>query len=261
LPIEQGVSALKLRRHPIHYAASRVHKWLALIIGFQLILWFASGALMSFLPIDKVHGDHLIDRKTVVAIPQAAKLADVGQVVRGTGDGVETVSLHMLLGKPVYEVTSPNGIQLFDGATGVPLAALSSSQAQAVATTAWIGAGRPASVVDRVTAESTEYRGALPAWRVAFADPDHTRVFVTDAGKIAAVRTGTWRLYDFFWGLHIMDWSNHENFNTWWLLGLALGGLTLGLAGTVLLLMRWPIKRKRRLTSSDTAHTDARRYG
>ena len=33
--------------------ASRFHKWLALIIGFQLILWFSSGALMR-------------DRKSVV---------------------------------------------------------------------------------------------------------------------------------------------------------------------------------------------------
>jgi hypothetical protein len=49
------------------------------------------------------------------------------------------------------------------------------------------------------------------------------------------VRTGTWRLYDFFWSLHIMDWKNHEDFNTPWLLGFALGGLGLWLGGAVLL--------------------------
>jgi hypothetical protein len=71
---------------------------------------------------------------------------------------------------------------------------------------------------------------------VTFTDPDSTRVFVTaDTGRIVAVRTGTWRLYDFFWGLHIMDWKNHEDFNTPWLLGFALGGLALWLGGAVLL--------------------------
>lgn len=61
--------------------ASRLHKWLALIIGFQLILWFSSGALMSFLSIDKVHGDHLVDRKTVTAIPKGMALADLNTVL------------------------------------------------------------------------------------------------------------------------------------------------------------------------------------
>ena len=41
----------------LHLGASKVHKWLSLIIGIQLLLWFASGALMSFLPIDKVRGE------------------------------------------------------------------------------------------------------------------------------------------------------------------------------------------------------------
>ena len=42
-------------RTRFHLAASRVHKWLALIIGAQLLIWFTSGVIMSFLPIEKVH--------------------------------------------------------------------------------------------------------------------------------------------------------------------------------------------------------------
>lgn len=42
-----------------------------------------------------------------------------------------------------------------------------------------------------------------------------------------------------------MDWKNHEDFNTPWLLAFAIGGLLFGLAGTVLLFMRWPIRRRR----------------
>ena len=51
---------LSSRRHRLHLFASRLHKWLALFIGAQLLIWFASGALMSFLPIDKVRGEHLV---------------------------------------------------------------------------------------------------------------------------------------------------------------------------------------------------------
>ena len=225
--------------------ASRLHKWLALIIGLQLILWFSSGALMSFLSIDKVHGDHLVDRKNVAAIPKSVPLADLNTVLRIAGSDAESATVCVILGRPVFEVSTRSGTKLFDGATGTAIPFVTAAQAKTIADTAWIGAGHPASTTERIKAESTEYRGALPAWRVAFADADHTRVFVTETGRIAAVRTGTGRLYDFFWGLHIMDWSNHENFNTWWLLAFALGGLTLGLAGTVLLAMRWPLRRRR----------------
>ena len=66
--------------------------------------------------------------------------------------------------------------------------------------------------MSRVTAETPEHRGALPAWRVAFADPDATGVFIAaETGRITAIRTRTWRLYDFFWSLHIMDWKNNED--------------------------------------------------
>jgi len=65
-------------------------------------------------------------------------------------------------------------------------------------------------------------------------------------GRIAAVRTGTWRFYDFVWGLHIMDWKNHENFNSPWLLGFAIGGLMLWIGGATLLALRWPRRRRRK---------------
>lgn len=200
---------------------------------------------MSFLAIDKVHGDHLVDHRTFVAIPKSVALADINIVLRAAGDDAEGATVRMLLGRPIFELSTKGGIKLFDGRTGAAVPFVTAAQATTIAGKAWTGAGHPASTTERIAAESTEYRGALPAWRVAFADADSTRVFVTETGRIAAVRTGTWRLYDFFWGLHIMDWSNHENFNSWWLLAFALGGLAMGLAGTVLLLMRWPMKRKR----------------
>lgn len=47
----------------LHVGASKIHKWLSLVIGVQLLLWFASGALMSLLPIDKVRGEHIVNRE------------------------------------------------------------------------------------------------------------------------------------------------------------------------------------------------------
>jgi hypothetical protein len=230
------------RRHRLHLGASRVHKWLALIIGAQLLIWFASGALMSFWPIDEIHGDHLVDRKTVEALPAGIKLADPATYL--CARGADRVTLRMLHGRAIAEVSRGDNTRLFDAGSGAPIPPVDARLAAAIAQQAWIGGAVGAPVASKVSAASPEYRGPLPAWRIAFPDPDHTSVFVAaDTGQITAVRTATWRLYDFVWGLHIMDWSAHADFNSWWLLAFAVGGLVLGLAGTVLLVIRWPIKR------------------
>ena len=235
-------------RTRFHLAASRVHKWLALIIGAQLLIWFASGAIMSFLPIDKVRGEHLVSRESVVAIPTGVALVPPQRILAQAGAQVEAMTWHMLDDRAVAELTTAKGVRLFDAATGAALPQVDAKLATRIAETAWKSVDKPKSTASLVTEESPEYRAALPAWRIAFTDPDETSVFVArDTGRITAVRTGTWRLYDFFWSLHIMDWKNHENFNTWWLLAFAIGGLVLGLAGTILLFMRWPFRRRRRI--------------
>ena len=236
------MKSIKLR---LHLLASRTHKWLAIIVGAQLLLWFTSGALMSFLPIDRVHGDHLVNRRAVTALPSGVSLASPSGIVAASGAPIEAVTYRVWLGQPIAEVTTVKGTSLFDAITGAALPTPTARQAEAVARAAWLGSGRPHATVSRIERASPEYRGALPAWRVAFADSDSTRVFVAaDTGRIAAVRTGTWRLYDFFWGLHIMDWKNHSDFNTPWLLGFALGGFALWIGGAVLLYMRWPVRRR-----------------
>ena len=235
-------------RTRFHVAASRVHKWLALIIGAQLLIWFASGVIMSFLPIEQVRGEHLVHRDSVMPIPAGIALVAPQRIVAQAGAPVEAMAWHMLDSRPIAEVTTAKGVRLFDAATGAPLPPVDAAMATKIARTAWKSDDKPRSTATRVTTESPEYRAALPAWRITFADPEETSVFVAaDTGRITAVRTGTWRLYDFFWSLHIMDWKNHENFNTWWLLAFAIGGLVLGIAGTILLFMRWPFRRRRRV--------------
>jgi len=236
------------KRTSLHVAASRVHKWLALIIGAQLLIWFASGVIMSFLPIEQVRGEHLVDRESVISIPAGVALVAPERIVAQARAPVEAMTWHMLGGRPVAEVTTAKGVKLFDAASGAALPPVGAALATKIARTAWKSDDKPRSTATRVTTESPEYRAALPAWRIAFADTEETSVFVAaDTGRITAVRTGTWRSYDFFWSLHIMDWKNHENFNSWWLLAFAIGGLLLGIAGTILLFMRWPFRRRRRM--------------
>lgn len=231
------------RRTRLHLLASRTHKWLAIIVGIQLLLWFASGALMSFLPIDRVHGDHLVNRKAGTMLPAQLELASPAQFVAGAP--IESLTIRMRRDRPVAIVSAGDKVLVFDARTARPLPMIEGGEAEAIARDAWLGKVKPAAQVERITEASTEYRGVLPAWRVSFDDSDKTRVYIeATTGRISAVRSSTWRLYDFFWGLHIMDWQNHENFNSPWLLAFAVGGLVLWLGGAVLLYMRWPWRRR-----------------
>ncbi|MBN9052210.1 MAG: hypothetical protein J0H80_00190, partial [Rhizobiales bacterium] len=90
---------------------------------------------------------------------------------------IEAITYRMWLGRPVAEVATAKGTRLFDAATGQALPAPTAREAEEIARLAWRGGARPAAKVERIERASPEYRGTLPAWRVAFADLDSTRVY------------------------------------------------------------------------------------
>lgn len=102
-----------------------------------------------------------------------------------------------------------------------------------------------------VTEESTEYRGPLPAWRIAFDDAEGLAVYVAaNTGGVAARRSDLWRVYDALWALHIMDWRDHENFNTGVLIAASLTALITKLAGFVLFAYRMGWVRRRNVVNA-----------
>ncbi len=210
-------------------------------------MWFTSGLIMSLLPIDTVHGDHRIDRNAEPALSSVEAFAPVPALLATAGGPVRQLQHRALLGRPVVEAQLADGrVRLLDARTAALLPPIDAKTAAMIAGKAYRGqAAVP--TIDRIERASTEYRGALPAWRASFADEDATRIFIAaETGRLTSVRTGTWRLYDFFWGLHIMDWTEHERFNTPWLNAFAAGGLVFAVAGAILLFMRWPRRGRRK---------------
>ena len=94
----------------------------------------------------------------------------------------------------------------------------------------------------------SEYRGGpLPAYRVEMDHPTGARLYVAaDSGRVTARRNDRWRLFDLFWMLHIMDYGDRDDFNTWWLQVVAGLGVLTVVSGFVLLAMTSPRLRRRR---------------
>ena len=136
-----------------------------------------------------------------------------------------------------------------DLTSGRQISPVPSALAVQIAEADYVG-DRRAARVSLVTEESPEYRAALPAWRVDFDDDANRALYVAqDTGVVTARRSTLWRVFDFLWGLHIMDFKNHEDFNTPLLIGATALALVMIVSGIILFPSRlgynaW--KRRRR---------------
>jgi uncharacterized iron-regulated membrane protein len=57
-------------------------------------------------------------------------------------------------------------------------------------------------------------------------------------GEVTARRSDLWRIYDFLWSLHIMDYRERESFNHPLLVAMAGVGLVTVLTGSALWILR-----------------------
>jgi hypothetical protein len=226
-------------------AASWLHKWLALIIGVQILFWFASGLFFALYPIERVRSEHRIAERQAAPLDAAA--------LPSPGD------LTPLLPRQPLRVTYERGVRgeavavvefeegapaLIDVAQRRVVSPLDEAAAREIAA-AYVANAPSIREVQRITEETPEYRGALPAWRVVFEDAEGLAVYVAaDTGRVTARRSDLWRVYDALWALHIMDWRDHENFNTGLLIFATALALIVTLAGFVLLPYRLGWRRR-----------------
>ena len=232
--------SFKLR---LHVFGSKFHKWLALLIGIQVLLWMATGALMSFLDLERVRSEHVILRSAEV-LPRDALVPDW---LQGRSD-IVSISTRALSGRTVIELKRTDGsMSLHRPLSGERLSPLPETFARAIAERAWVGPETSIADMQLVGGNvGTEFRGPFPAWQVTFADPDETRLYIdASSGVVLSARSDTWRLFDFIWGLHIMDWTQRDRINSWWLLVFAIGGTLFALSGFILLANRMPKVRRR----------------
>lgn len=228
-------------------AASWAHKWLALIVGVQLLFWVGTGAFFAIFPIERVRSEHRIAQHQHAALAPTS-LQSPREISALLPEAPTRLTYEQsALGQPVavaeFAGRRPILIDLNDWRIASPLSA---EAAEAIAQVYVADAPRVREV-RLVTEESPEYRGVLPAWRVAFDDAEGLAVYVAaDNGHVTARRSDLWRLYDALWALHIMDWRDHENFNNGLLILTALLSLVVVVSGFVLLPYRLRLRRRGR---------------
>ena len=194
----------------------RLHKWIGLAIGVQVALWMLSGLMMGLLDHDRVQGHHKRAAEPEAKLaPRAHALLEPGEILERMPRQavVHGVSLVPFLDRSAYRVASDEQVLLFDPQTGRRIE-ITADVARRLARQDYSG-GAEISSVTAVQAPSMEVRRHEgPVWRVDFDDADDTSLYVSATdGSVLERRNDTWRLFDIFWMLHIMDYQEREDFN------------------------------------------------
>lgn len=227
-----------------HLFIRKAHRYLGLITGIQFVLWTAGGLYFSWSDIDEIHGD--FQRKAPANFNAAMELVSPVTVLAKLpqADSIKSVRLVDVLGEPHYQVvyfvneaghTMPV-TKLAVAATGQLREAITEQEAVQMAQNSF---NEPAEVtqVEYLTAGATgnhhEYRqGTLPAYAVTMQHPTNTTVYVAaDRGEVTSFRNNKWRVFDFLWMLHTMDYQGRDNFGNLLLRLFSVVGLVTILSG------------------------------
>ncbi|MBU1823094.1 MAG: hypothetical protein KKG00_16540 [Bacteroidetes bacterium] len=229
-----------MKKAELHRKIRKSHRYLGVALGVQFLFWTLGGLYFSWSNMDEIHGD-----------PQKrpAPLFDAGQAwVSPTMaidalrkqmrvDSIVGIQMAEVLGDPVYQIhfTSREGnsesfkrVQLADARTGTLRPPL--TQAEAVRVASLRFNGEPTVTEVELLTETNghhEYREQpLPAYAVTFASPGNTTVYVSaQLGTVQKYRNNKWRVFDFLWMLHTMDYQSRDNLGNWLLRAFSIFGL------------------------------------
>ena len=235
-------------RRSFPVVARRTHKWIALLVGVQALIWTMSGLYMTAVHIDIIHGDHFIRVPEPRPI-DPAQLLDPVAAARSVPNA-ESVRLHWLLDRPTYIVSAPEGVSLVDAGTGTRLPPPTAAQIRTLADH-WFTGEEQIAGVRLITEIPGEIRGREPPiWRVDFDGWNKPALYFSpQTGELLTRRHELWRVFDFVWMLHIMDYETRDNVNNPLLRVFTWGAVLMALSGAWLLLYSFPRRRRRRQAS------------
>jgi len=214
----------------------KLHKWVGLLIGIQVLLWLLSGLVMSLLDPAKVSGQQWarhLEHETQT-LPKH-RLLGPDQLSAEQLSGALSIRLQMIRGQATYRISRADGVTLVNATDG-SVVLFDKRDAERLARQDFTGKGEIVSIESGVAPDMETRTRIGPYWRVNFSDSAHTALYIsTTTGDMLDRRNSYWRVFDFFWMLHIMDYAGRQNFNNTLIIAVALIAIWLGLSGFILL--------------------------
>ena len=213
----------------------KLHKWLGLIIGLQLVLWAISGVMFAWLDHDQVNA---VGRLRTAEPP--ALSASLVRIEPSTWLGdypaqdLYDVRAVSLADRWAWRVELRDRVELRAIEDGTPIK-VDEDWLRRLAQGRYAGGGRLVAATLQAQPDIAS-RSTGPVWQAQFDDPQRTALyFAADDGHFIAARTAAWRWYDFFWMLHTMDYRGRDNFNNPMIVAIGMAALWLSISGVLLL--------------------------
>ncbi len=218
--------------------STQLHKWIALVVGLQVLFWVGGGLVMTAIPIETVRSEHRVAEQPPEPLALAG-LPSLDVIARQAGVAPTQADLHTTPRGPAWTLKPASGEPVILSAlTGRPFGQLSAAEASAFAKRAYRGEEAVTRAV--LLSEAPQETGRSgPLWRVDFADREKTSFYLSPAtGEVVSRRSGVWRIFDFFWRLHVMDWNDGEDFNHPLIIITTALTLSIVISGFILLWIR-----------------------
>ena len=141
------------------------------------------------------------------------------------------------MGKTFYTVTTSDNRYLLDPETGAVQSPLGEEAAREIARYHFAGEAPVINAALITSNPPTEIQTRrLPLWRIDFDDRFATSFYIDPYnGSLATRRHQYWRIFDFLWMLHIMDYEDRSDAHNLLLNTAQVTGLTFAITGLWLL--------------------------
>ena len=221
--------------------ARKYHKWLMAFVGIQFLFWSITGMYMVIMDIHYIHGESLA-KSEEAKIDLASVDYSIAKLAADYPDA-SRVTLTQSMGKPLYSfINGEHGKVAINAETGAVRPLVDEIEATEIAKYYYamnhdIDSIKLIKTVTDMPAELSPRH--LPVWRVTFEHYSTPTFYITQqTGTLVAKRHDYWRLFDWMWRFHIMDYDDGENVFNWFLFLVATLGLMAAITGAILTYFR-----------------------
>ncbi len=232
-----------MNKFQLQKAVRKWHRYLGIILGIQFLFWTIGGLYFSWTSIESIRGEDIKNEKPPLVIPTGSRaLSILTDSLRTVTPNlvVDQIQLIDILGEAHYQVhiRKPNAMVLLFNVYSLALRKeINEKDAIQLAQNSLKNPSKLLKTEYLTTTHGHhEYREKpLPAYVITFDKPNNTTVYVSkDLGTVQSFRNNQWRIFDFLWMMHTMDYQERDNFNNWIIRLFSIFGLVTLLSGFIL---------------------------
>lgn len=206
----------------------KIHRYLGIIIGIQFLFWTISGLYFSWTNLDDIHGDTFrLENKPIYFDNLLLSL-------KISLPKIKSLEIRNINDLPFYWV---NDSILVNAKNGKFKNGISKTEAIQIANRNVV----PSLKIEKVellehVSKKDEYRNKkIPVYKISYHGNDNVVAYISkEDGKFQSIRHDRWRIFDFLWMTHTMDYEGKDNINNLTLRIFSVFGLFTTLSGFLL---------------------------